>query len=88
LTVPAIAITQTLKISLLLKKEFALLCGDLSFKKERSKTATEENVSKIITHAIKAINVCGYYLNMNTSASELVSLLNISQAFKQSKRLD
>jgi len=25
---------------------------------------------------------------MNTSASELVPLLNISQAFKQSKRLD
>jgi hypothetical protein len=32
--------------------------------------------------------VCGYYLNMNTSASELVPLLNISQSFKQSKRLE
>lgn len=32
--------------------------------------------------------MCGYYLNMNTSASELVPLLNISQAFKQSKRLE
>lgn len=45
-------------------------------------------MSKMITHAVRAINVCGYYLNMNTSASELVPLLNISQSFKQSKRLD
>jgi hypothetical protein len=41
LTIPTIAITQTLKLSLLLKKEFSLLCGDIIFKKERSKTATE-----------------------------------------------
>lgn len=88
LIVPALAITQALKLSLLLKKEFQLLCGDLSFKKERSRTATEENVGRVITHAIKAINICGYYLSMNTSASELVPLLNISQAFKQCRRLD
>ena len=61
---------------------------ELNFIKERNKTATEENVSKVITHLIKGINICGYYLNMNTSASELVTLLNISQSFKQSKRLD
>jgi hypothetical protein len=42
---------------------------ELNFKKERNKTATEENVTKIITHVIRGINICGYYLNMNTSAS-------------------
>jgi hypothetical protein len=87
LIVPTLTITQTLKVSLLLKKEFASVY-ELNFKKERSKTATEENAAKIIAHTIKAVSICGYYLNMNTSASELVSLLNISQSFKQSKRLD
>lgn len=42
----------------------------------------------MIQHTIKAISVCGYHLSMNTAASELVPLLNISQAFKHSSRLD
>ncbi len=42
----------------------------------------------MIHNVIKAVNICGYQLSMNTSASELVTLLNISQAFKYSKRFD
>ena len=42
----------------------------------------------MIHHTFKAINICGYQLTMNTAASELVPLLNISQAFKHSNRFD
>ena len=43
---------------------------------------------KMMRHAFKAINICGYQLSMNTAASELISLLNISQNFKHQNRLD
>ena len=43
---------------------------------------------KIIQYTIRAINICGYQLSTNTAASELVPLLNISQAFKHSSRFD
>ena len=39
-------------------------------------------------HAIKTVNICGYNLSMNTAASELITLINISQAFKHLNRFD
>ena len=70
LVVPCISITQSLKVSLLLKKEFTVLFGDsLGLKREKSRQASEYNVGKMIGHAIKAVSVCGYHLGMNTAAS-------------------
>jgi hypothetical protein len=40
----------------------------------------------MVRHTIKAINICGFQLNISIGASELIPLLNISQAFKQSNR--
>ena len=89
LTIPCISITQSVKLSLLLRKEFTSQYNEvLSLRREKGKQASEENVLKMIHHTIKAINVCGYHLSMNTAASELVTLLNISQAFKHSNRFD
>lgn len=42
----------------------------------------------MIRHTFKTLNICGYQLSMNTAASELISLLNISQTFKHQNRLD
>ena len=42
----------------------------------------------MIHHTFKTINICGYHLTMNTAASELVNLLNISQSFKHLNRFD
>jgi hypothetical protein len=42
----------------------------------------------MVSHTIRAINICGYQLSTNTAASELVPLLNISQAFKHLNRFD
>ena len=43
---------------------------------------------RILEHCVRGISACGYHLGINTSASELVPLLNISQGFKHHKRLD
>jgi hypothetical protein len=89
LTVPCASITQSLKVSFLLKKEFSTLYGEvLNLKREKSKHASEENVLRMIRHTFRTINICGYSLCANTAASELVPLLNISQAFKHANRFE
>ena len=42
----------------------------------------------MLHHTFHAINICGYPLVVSTPAVELVTLLNVSQAFKHSRRLD
>jgi hypothetical protein len=38
--VPALAVTQSLKLSLLLRKDFASLCPEISLKSERGRPAS------------------------------------------------
>lgn len=43
---------------------------------------------RAVNHVIRAINICGYQLNVNPSAAELVPLLNVAQSFRQAGRLE
>jgi hypothetical protein len=43
---------------------------------------------RAVNHVIRAINICGYHLNVNPTAAELVPLLNVAQSFRQAGRLE
>lgn len=85
----AAGVTQNLKLSLLLRKDFAGSLGEgVGLKKEKGKVALEENVGRVVRHCLKGISVCGYQLGQSTAATQLVALLNTAQDFRHGGRPD